>query len=157
MRLETQILAEKYQNSLFAAAFHICRNAADAEDAVQEAFWKYHTSRKEFASEEHIRAWLLRVAINQAKNTVLSFWRKTTVPLEDYLDTLTFEEPEDRQVLEAVLNLPDNYRIIIHLFYYQGYSVREISSILHLTESAVKVRLNRGRNLLKEHKEEFYV
>lgn len=88
MRLETQALAEQYRDRLFAAAFQVCGNAADAEDAAQEALLRYHLSDKEFENQEHIRAWLLRVAINWAKNISRSFWRRNTVPLEDYMETL---------------------------------------------------------------------
>ncbi len=151
MRIQTEVLVERYQNHLFAAAFHICKNAADAEDVVQETFLKYHTSEKEFDSEQHIRAWLIRVAINAAKNINLAFWRRACVPLEDYMDTLPFEAPEDRELMRQVLSLKEKYRIVIHLYYYEDYSVKEIASILHLTESAVKVRLSRGRELLKNN------
>ena len=85
MRLETQALAEQYRDRLFAAAFQVCGNAADAEDAAQEALLRYHLSDKQFESQEHIRAWLLRVAINWAKNTSRSLWRRNTVTLADYM------------------------------------------------------------------------
>lgn len=150
MRIPTQLLVERYQRNLYAAAFSVCRNAADAEDAVQDTFLKYHTSTKEFESEQHIRHWLLRVAINQAKNTAQSFWRRDAEPLEHYLDSLTYQQPEDRGVLGAVMALPEKYRVVLHLYYYEDYDVRDIALILHLTQSAVKTRLSRGRKLLKD-------
>lgn len=76
MRMETQVLAEAYRDRLYAAAFQVCKNPADAEDAAQEALLRYHVSTKEFESEDHIRFWLLRVAINCAKNAGSSFWRR---------------------------------------------------------------------------------
>ena len=150
MRIETSQLAKSYQDHLFAAAFHICENAADAEDVVQETLLRYYNCRKEFDSEEHIRAWLFRVAVNLAKNVRRSIWRHKTVPLEDYMETLTFASPEAESLFAEVMRLPEKYRIVIHLFYYEDYSVREISRILKLTESNVKVRLNRGRKMLKQ-------
>ncbi len=150
MRTETSLLAKTYQNHLFAAAFHICENAADAEDVVQETLLRYYKCRKEFDSEEHIRAWLFRVAVNLAKNVRRSFWRHRTVPLEDYMETLTFASPESQSLFTEVMRLPEKYRIVIHLFYYEDYSVREISRILNISESNVKVRLNRGRKMLKQ-------
>ncbi|MCQ2439035.1 MAG: sigma-70 family RNA polymerase sigma factor [Oscillospiraceae bacterium] len=150
MKIDTGMIAEKYKNSLFSAAFSICRNAADADDVVQDTLIQYHTAVKEFESEEHIRAWLLRVAINKAKNLSLSVFRKAGVPLEDYMDTLVFETPESRGLMEEVLKLPEKYRIVVHLFYYEEYSVREIAEILHTGESNVKVRLSRARKKLKE-------
>lgn len=76
MRQTIQELVERYQNSLYAVAFNVCKNQQDAEDAVQDTFLQYYNSKKEFESEQHIRAWLIRVAINKAKNMNLSFWRK---------------------------------------------------------------------------------
>ena len=149
MRMETQALAEAYRDRLFAAAFQVCKNAADAEDAAQEALLRYHVSEKQFESEEHIRAWLIRVAINCAKNASRSFWRRNTVPLEDYMETLEFDSGESREIFEAVMGLPEKYRLVIHLYYYEDYTVAEIAGILGLTQSNVKVRLNRGRKLLK--------
>jgi len=150
MRIPTQLLVERYQQNLYAAAFSVCRDPGDAEDAVQDTFLRYHTSTKEFESEQHIRYWLLRVAINQAKNTAQSFWRCRTEPLENYLDSLIFQQEEDRGVLGAVMALPEKYRIVIHLYYYEDYDVRDIAGILHLTQSTVKTRLSRGRKLLKD-------
>ena len=148
MRMETQALAESYRDRLFAAAFQVCKNAADAEDAAQEALLRYHVSEKQFESGEHIRAWLIRVAINCAKNASHSFWRRNTVPLEDYMETLEFDSGESREIFEAVMGLPEKYRLVIHLYYYEDYTVAEIAGILGLTQSNVKVRLNRGRKLL---------
>ena len=150
MRMETQALAVAHRDRLFAAAFQVCGNAADAEDAAQEALLRYHTSEKQFESEQHIRAWLLRVAINCAKNVSRSFWRRNTVPLADYMDSLEFDSGESREIFREVMNLPEKYRLVIHLYYYEDYSVAEIGKILGLTESNVKVRLSRGRQLLKK-------
>ena len=154
MRLETQALAETYRDRLFAAAFQVCGNAADAEDAAQEALLRYHISEKQFESEQHIRAWLLRVAINCAKNLSRSFFRRNTVPLETYMETLEFDSGESREIFREVMSLPEKYRLVIHLYYYEDYSVAEIGRILALTESNVKVRLSRGRQLLKKSLQE---
>lgn len=81
MRQTIQELVERYQNSLYAVAFNVCKNQQDAEDAVQDTFLQYYNSKKEFESEQHIRAWLIRVAINKAKNMNLSFWRKNKTSL----------------------------------------------------------------------------
>ena len=156
MRMETQALAETYRDRLFAAAFQVCGNAADAEDAAQEALLRYHISEKQFESEQHIRAWLLRVAINCAKNVSRSFFRRNTVPLEDYMDSLEFDSGESREIFREVMALPEKYRLVIHLYYYEDYSVSEIGRILGLTESNVKVRLSRGRQLLKKALQEVW-
>lgn len=154
MRQSLQELFERYQNNLYAAAFNICKNAEDAKDVVQETFIQYYSLKKEFDNEQHIRAWLIRVAINKAKNMNRSFWRKNKRSLEDYMGTLTFETPESEELFETVMALPEKFRIVIHLFYYEEYAIREIADILKISESNVKVRLSRGRSLLKEKLQE---
>ncbi len=150
MRQPVQELAASYQGSLFAAAFNVCRNAQDAEDVVQDTFVQYYTTKKEFESEQHIRAWLMRVAVNKAKNINRTFWRRNKISIEDYMETLVFETPAAETLFETVMQLPDKYRIVIHLYYYEEYAVREIAQILKLSESNVKIRLSRGRAMLKE-------
>lgn len=150
MRIQTEALIETYKDNLFAIAYHICGSPEDADDVVQEVFIRYHTTDKQFCDERHIRAWLIRVTINRAKNMVASFWRKRSVPLEDYMETLRFETPEDGELFEQVMRLPEKYRMVIHLFYYEDYSVREIAEILGLSEGNVKTRLTRARKLLKK-------
>ena len=154
MRLPTQELFEKYQNNLYAVAFNVCKNAEDAEDVVQDTFIQYYSFKKQFDNEQHIRAWLIRVAINKAKNMNRTFWRKNKMSLEDYMETLTFEMPESSELFEAAMSLPEKYRIVVHLFYYEDYSIHEIAGILKLSESNVKVRLSRARSLLREKLQE---
>lgn len=150
MRQSVQLLMEQYQKSLYAVAFNVCKNAEDAEDVVQDTFIQYHMIKKEFDNEKHIRAWLIRVTINKAKNMNRTFWRLNKMSLEDYMETLTFETPESERLFETVMNLPQKYRIVIHLFYYEDYSIKEIAEILKISISNVKVRLSRGRLLLKQ-------
>ena len=157
MREELTLLMERYKDNLFAAAFSICKNAADADDVVQETFLQYYKTNKQFESEQHIKAWLIRVAVNKAKNINSSFWRQKSVCLEDYIETLTFEAPEDGTLFEEIMKLPEKYRIVIHLFYYEDFSVREIADILKIGTGNVKVRLTRGRRLLKKALKEDWV
>lgn len=154
MRMDSEALVEKYQDRLFAAAYSVCKSPQDAEDVVQESFIAYHSSKKEFESEEHIKAWLLRVTINRAKNACRALWRRATVPLEDYADSLEFECSADRELFETVMGLPEKYRTALHLYYFEDYPVKEIAKILSISESNVKVRLSRGRAMLKEILEE---
>ena len=139
---------EMYRKNVYAAAYSCVRNASDAADLQQETFMRLYTCDKEFESDEHIKAWLLRVAVNLSKNHLRDHRRIVLTEL-----TETIHEPdsaERRDVLEAVLALPDKYRLPIHLYYYEEYSVREIAEILELTEGAVKTRLRRGRSLLEK-------
>ena len=142
-------ICEKYGDRLYAAAFNICRQQQDAEDAVQDALLAYYRTNKEFESEEHIKAWLLRVTVNAAKSTKRLFWNKNRTSYEEYMDSLVFEEPSDRTLMDEVLALPEKYRIVIHLFYFEEYKTREIAEILKLSENTVKTRLSNGRKILK--------
>ena len=150
MRSDTQVLFETYRQNVYAAAFSVCKNAADAEDILQETFLQYHQTNKQFDSEQHIRAWLLRVALNRAKDVYRQKKRRRETALEDYMETLTFPSPESGALFSAVMALPEHYRSVIHLFYYEDYTVDEIAKLLRLTQSNVKVRLSRARKLLKE-------
>ena len=89
------------------------------------------------------------MAVNAAMNINRSFWRRASVPLEDYMETLEFETPEAETLFDEVMRLPEKYRVVIHLFYYEDYPVKEIADILKLSEGNVRVRLNRARTLLK--------
>lgn len=149
MRQSLHELAALYQDNLFAVAFNICQNAQDAEDVIQDTFVQYYTTKKEYENEQHIRAWLIRVAVNKAKNVTRAFWRRNRVSIEDYMETLVFETPESENLFETVMKLPEKYRIVIHLYYYEDYSINEIADILKLSESNVKTRLSRGRAMLK--------
>ena len=149
MKLAVEEVYREYADRVFAAAFSVCRNQADADDAVQDTFIKYNFTDTDFRDENHIKAWLLRVTINFAKNVSSSFWRKNTVAWEEYMDKLSFEAPEDNRLFEAVMRLPQQYRVVIHLFYYEEYSIREIAEILRRREGTVKSQLSRGRKLLK--------
>lgn len=149
MRESVDELIAKYKDNLFVIAFNVCKNVQDSEDVVQDTFIQYISLKKDFETEQHIRAWLIRVAINKAKNKNMTFFRRNIFPIEEYIETLTFESEESSELFETVMKLPEKFRIIIHLFYYEDYSVKEISSILKISESNVKVRLSRGRMLLK--------
>lgn len=150
MKPSIETLVDTYQNSLYTAAFSVCRNVQDAEDAVQDTFLQYLSQRDIFQSPEHLRAWLLRVAINKAKNKCTAFFRRNTLPLEDYIETLVFPTEEASGLFETVMKLPEAYRIVIHLYYYEEYSVKEIAGILKITPETVRVRLSRGRAKLRE-------
>ena len=149
MKLSAEDAFRQYGDRVFSAAFSVAGNPEDADDAVQNTFLKYCVHDKEFADQEHLRAWLLRVAINEAKDQRRSFWQKHRVSLEDYMETLTFHEPEDKSLFEAVMALPVKYRVVVHLFYYEDYSIAQIAQVLHAREGTVKSQLSRGRQLLK--------
>lgn len=149
MRLSVDDTFQKYGDRIFSAAFSICRNRSDADDVVQDTLIRYYSLNKDYESEAHLKAWLLRVAINRAKDITSSFWRRNTVEWEDCMDELAFASPEDSRLYEAVMRLPEKYRTVVHLFYYEDYAVEEIAGILRSPKGTIKSRLNRARTLLK--------
>jgi RNA polymerase sigma-70 factor (ECF subfamily) len=122
-------------------------NRADAEEAMQEAFIRLLYKAPVFAEPEHEKRWLLRITVNLCKDKLKGFWRKKVVPTDDFKTYVN--EPEDLQLAELVLSMPHKYKTVIHLYYYENYNVKEISLILRISASAVKMRLKRGRELLK--------
>ena len=149
MRLSADEAYKKYADRVFAAAFSVCRDRADADDVTQDTFLRYMAREREYESEEHVKAWLLRVAVNRARDLARSLWHKSRVPWEDYMAELPFEEPADSRLFAAVMALPEKYRVVIHLFYYEGCGVGEMARLLSAREGTVKSRLSRGRKLLK--------
>lgn len=115
MRLSAEEAFQRYGDRVFSAAFSICRNREDADDTVQDTFLKYCSHNLEYIDDAHLKAWLLRVAINRAKDITGAFWRRNRVSWEDYMDELEFIQPEDRCLFDAVMRLPEKYRIVIHL------------------------------------------
>lgn len=126
------------------------KNHADTEDIFQTVFLKYVTGTTEFESEEHEKAWFIRVTINACKDLLPSFFRSRTVSLDDLLEQPD-QVPEDhREVLEAVLALPDKYRDVVYLHYYEGYTAPEIGTILHKNPNTVYTLLTRARDELRK-------
>jgi len=141
-----QHVLEKYSTMLIKLAFTYVKNIADAEDITQDVFVSLMKKGSNFESEEHEKAWLLRVTINRCKNHLKSSWNKLKVPLEEDISYLPVEEIE---VLILVLDLPPKYRSVIHLYYYENYSINEIAKLLTKSPATVGTWLSRGRNLLK--------
>ena len=145
--LEKKEYVEKHFNMIFKLALSRTGDRHHAEDVVQETFLRFLRTDKEFLSEEHIKAWLIRVTINCSKNIFLSSWHKKTLPLTD---DIVFDSPEKSDIYFSTLSLPQKYRTVIHLFYYEDMSVRQIAETLDLKESTVKSQLRRARELLRE-------
>jgi len=137
---------EKHKDRLFRTALAIIGGKADAEDIVQDAFIKLFEKQPDFKSPEHEIAWLTRVTINLSKNHLRSHWWKKTDPL---LDIYPVESDEEQSLMECVCALSPKYRIVIHLYYYEGYSTQEIAEILKQKEATVRSQLARARHMLK--------
>ena len=141
---------EKYKDNIFAIGFNYFKNSIEADDVVQETFFKLARSGKDFENEEHLRNWLIRVAVNECKRVSLSSWVKKKVSLEEYSGQIDFETKEESRVFIAVMSLPKKYRQVIHLYYYEDCCTAEIADILGISRTAVTTRLLRGREKLKQ-------
>ncbi len=135
-----------FQPSVFRVAYSYVKNTYDAEDITQEAFLKLYNSRESFEDDNNVKAWLIRVTSNAAKNHLSSAWVKRKAALNE---NIILKDESDYELLEALNRLNRNYRVAIYLHYYEGYSISEISGMLGISESNVKARLKRGRDKLK--------
>ena len=151
------LAVQRYSDTVFRAAMHNCSCTADAEDVVQDVFEKLLRYEGRFESEEHLKAWLLRVTINCCHRHQSSAWRRKVFSMETY----GREEPEQPQafpsespVFQAVQALPQAYRDVVQLYYFEQYTVRETASILGRPEGTVKSLLSRARGQLKDFLQE---
>lgn len=140
-------IVKKYFNTVYRLALSQTKSKTHADDVTQEVFLRFLKKERSFQSDEHLKAWFLRVTINCSKSIFLSAHFKKCVPLSE---ELTFDTEEKSDVYYAVAELPQKYRTAIHLFYYEELSIAEISEIIGAKESTVKSQLHRGRELLKE-------
>lgn len=127
------------------------KNEADTEDIFQTVFLKYILSPAVFDSTEHEKAWIIRVTINACKDLLKSFFRTHTIPLEAVQEQLSADASDTtREVIDAVLRLPEKYRKVIYLHYYEGYTAPQVGKILGKNVNTVYTYLQRGKQLLKK-------
>lgn len=147
-------IVNQYTDIVYRVALSYAKLKPDAEDVVQTTFMKLLIKEVNFQDEEHIRKWLIRVAINECNSLWSSFWRKHV----DFTDKIEqepkFTTEEKSDLYYAVMQLPRKYRVVVHLFYYEGYSTKEISQILHIKEATVRTQLVRARKQLKQRLKE---
>lgn len=150
MKSEAEIrnTVETYSDMVRRVCFVYLKNDQDCEDIFQDVFIKYATSVKKFENGEHLKAWLLRVSINRCKDW-LKRAARTERPLEEVYE-LPHEEDDKREVLEAVIRLPENYRKVVYLHYYEGYTAPEIGKLIRKNTNTVYTWLGRARDVLKE-------
>lgn len=141
-------LAQRYMDTIFRIAYSYLRSQADADDVTQDVLIQLYKTDTAFESDDHLKHWLIRVTVNRCKNIFRSPWRKVE-DIADYENSLTFEAPEHRELFDAVMALDKRYRLPVLLYYYEGYSQKEIAGLLSLPEETVRTRLFRARGKLK--------
>lgn len=152
MRSEQEVntAIERYADTVRRLCAVYLKNDADTEDVFQNVFFKYYLSSKSFESLEHEKAWFIRVTINACKDWLKSFFRRYTVSTEE-IGELMYESPqENRDVLEAVLSMPQKYRDVVYLHYFEGYTAPQISKILRKNVNTIYTLLTRSKALLRE-------
>ena len=138
---------QRHENRIYRTAIAIMGNKPDAEDVMQDVFLKVVTGKApQFESVEHETAWLTRVTVNQCRSRLRSPWWRKKEPL---LDIYPAQDNEQQDLLETVISLPSKYRIAIYLFYYEGYSTKEIAEITKQKEPTVRSILTRARYMLR--------
>lgn len=138
---------EKYSNMLFRISYCILCNRQDAEDALQDTFFKFITKAPEFKDDEHEKAWLIKVVTNISKNMLVTRLKRKTVDIDE-LKHIGVDDT-DLGVFSAVMELPVKYKMVMTLYYIEGYTSAQISDMLSISEAAVRKRLQKGRELLK--------
>lgn len=151
MRSEAEITRAigEYADTVRRICLVHLKSQADTEDIFQDVFLKYALRAAPFESPAHEKAWIIRVTVNTCKDLLRSFFRSRTVPLEEAVAQAAPATQEQRDVLQAVLALPEKYRQVIYLHYYEGYSAPEIGALLGKKPNTVYTLLTRGRQMLK--------
>ena len=151
MRSEQEVnyAIERYADMILRLCMVYLKNNSDAEDVFQSVFLKYTLHSGPFESTEHERAWLIRVTVNACKDLLKSFFRSRTISLEDMMEYAPEITPEQYAVMEAVRALPKQYRDVIYLHYYEGYTAPEIAGILKRNPNTVYTHLHKGKELLR--------
>lgn len=146
-RMEFLEIYNRQVDTVYRVCYSFMKNKADTEDMVQETFLRLLSTGKEFESERHEKAWLIVTASNLCKDALKKWWRKSE-NIDDYLDIA--EEPKQEDgVLEIILQLPNDYKDAVYMYYYEGYSTVEIAQHLKCPEATVRSRLSRARSKLQ--------
>ena len=147
---ETERAIEKYSDMIKRICLVYLKNYADTEDIFQNVFIKYLLSSDEFENDEHEKAWFIRVTINCCKDFLKSFFRRNTVPFDVIAEQAAEMPNESKELLEAVLSLPQKYREVVYLYFYEEYKAVEIAKILNRNVNTVYTLLSRAKAILRE-------
>ena len=142
---------ERHNKMVYRVCFAYMKNTADTEDMVQDAFYQMIKTNVRFENAEHEKAWLIRTATNLCKNNLKHWWRKreNIDDIDNYESIQTDNDFETDDILEIIMNLPDKYKTVIYLYYYEGYNSVEISKILKKPQSTIRNHLHEARELLR--------
>ncbi len=146
---EFENIVKRHMDMVYRIAISHTKTPSDADDVVQQTFLKLYSKSVKFNDEEHIKRWLIRVCVNECNSLFSSFWRKNVQSMEEMSKEPEFVMEENLLLYDSIRELPSKSRTVIYLFYYEGYSSKEIAQILHIREATVRTRLVTARKLLK--------
>ena len=151
MKTEKELTAavNKYGDLVLRLCLIHLKNKADSDDIFQEVFLRYYRHNGSFESDEHEKAWIIRVTNNACKDLLRNFFHSRTVSIDEIGELQGRDETEYREVFEAVLSLPEKNREVVYLYYYEGYKAKEIASILKMNVNTVYTLLTRSKEMLK--------
>ena len=138
-----------YRESVFRTAYCYTKNSSDSEDITQDVFLKLYTYTGTFGSDEHIKAWLLRCTVNRCKNLVKSYWYRFSQAIDENTENIPEQDRRD-SILPLIMKLKPKLRTVLYMYYFEGYTVKEIAEIIGESRTVVTTRLSRGRKKLKE-------
>ena len=139
----------RHKDMMYRVCFAYTKNCADAEDIIQEAFYRLIKTGPVFASPQHEKAWLIRTAANLCKNNLRHWWRKRE-NIEDHGNLQSRNAFEIDDTFKVVMSLPDKYKSVVYLYYYEGYDSVEIANILQKPQSTIRYLLGKARKILRE-------
>jgi RNA polymerase sigma factor (sigma-70 family) len=150
-------LLDKYGDMVLRIAYTYLKNRADAEDIVQDVFLRIIDKKPSFNDENHEKSWLIRATINMCKNKVNMFWNKNKCSIDDVQEFAVSDKYNtDTSVFQAVMALGEKYRVVVYMYYYEGYSTPEIANVIGKSETTIRSLLHRARNKLKDMLKEDY-
>lgn len=147
-----------YNNEIYRLAFSYTHNSSDADDITQKVFIKFFSNIDKINQNEiEVKKWLIIATINTCKDLFKSFWKKRVISFDDKYEFMAKENNMDKFFEECLKRLPKKYRLVFHLYYYLGYTTKEIAILMKMKESTVRQKLARGRKILKIEMEDIYV
>lgn len=150
LRADKEIIQiyERNVKSVYHVCYSFMKNKHDTEDMVQETFLRLISSGQEFRDERHEKAWLIVTASNLCKDNLKRYWRREET-IEDHYELAAPEDERDNPVLDCILSMPKDYRTVVYMHYYEGYTSAEIARHLHIPHGTVRTRIARAKKLLK--------
>lgn len=137
-----------FKNDIYRLAYSYTNNISDSDDITQSVFIKLYRKMDKFDSDISVKKWLIKVTINECKSLFLSSWYKRITSITDKENNISIDL-KDNDILSCIMELPKKYKLVIYLYYYENYKIKEIAEVLKMNENTVKTNLSRARDMLR--------